>query len=51
MPLNDERTKEYKPKYLYIEDYPLTADEIDRLKTKKEEKDDDNRGIIIIEIL
>ena len=50
MPLNDERTDEYTPQHLYVEEYPLTVEELERLKIK-EQNDDDDRGIIIIEIL
>jgi hypothetical protein len=50
MPLNNGRTDDYKPQHLYVEDHPLTPDEIRKLRSKENE-DDDERGIIIIEIL
>lgn len=51
MDIEDGRTDKYKPQYLYIEDHPLTIEEIERIKTKEKEDDDDGRGVIIIEIL
>ena len=50
MPYDQERNSEYQPQYLYIEDYPLHPDEIKKRKCE-EQDDEEERGIIVIEIL
>jgi hypothetical protein len=49
MPSDQEKNEEYQPQYLYVEDYYIHPDEIK--KRKKQEKQDEDRGIIVIEIL
>ncbi|MDP2683522.1 MAG: hypothetical protein Q8P20_00545 [bacterium] len=39
----------YEPLYLYIE-YYITPEEMEELKRQKENKEDDERGIIILDL-
>ena len=40
-----EKKESFIPEYLYIEEYPLQP-----LQNTKEETDEDNRGVIVIEL-